>query len=269
MKRFIKMILISSAATLLAACQNPAEDKAQDQFKYTIDAFADLKVMRYRIPGWENLTLRQKEYAYYLSEAAKYGRDILWDQNCKDNLRVRHALEAILVAPEIDTQAPEYEGFLVYAKRVMFSNGIHHHYAEDKIFPDCQKEYFASLLQQAGVKDEGLLDVIYNPSVWPQRRSTETSGDIVKASAVNFYDGVTREEVEQYYAGIVDPSDPEPIAWGLNTKVVKGADGKVRELPWKVGGLYSPAIEKICEQLAKAREVAENDIQCFRYAKDK
>ena len=261
MKRFIKMILISSAATLLAACQNPAEDKAQDQFKYTIDAFADLKVMRYRIPGWENLTLRQKEYAYYLSEAAKYGRDILWDQNCKDNLRVRHALEAILVAPEIDTQAPEYEGFLVYAKRVMFSNGIHHHYAEDKIFPDCQKEYFASLLQQAGVKDEGLLDVIYNPSVWPQRRSTETSGDIVKASAVNFYDGVTREEVEQYYAGIVDPSDPEPIAWGLNTKVVKGADGKVRELPWKVGGLYSPAIEKICEQLAKAREVAENDIQ--------
>ena len=261
MKRFIKMILISSAATLLAACQNPAEDKAQDKFKYTIDAFADLKVMRYRIPGWENLTLQQKEYAYYLSEAAKYGRDILWDQNCKDNLRVRHALEAILVAPEIDTQAPEYEGFLVYAKRVMFSNGIHHHYAEDKIFPDCQKEYFASLLQQAGVKDEGLLDVIYNPSVWPQRRSTETSGDIVKASAVNFYDGVTREEVEQYYAGIVDPSDPEPIAWGLNTKVVKGADGKVRELPWKVGGLYSPAIEKICEQLAKAREVAENDIQ--------
>ena len=261
MKRFIKMILISSAATLLAACQNPAEDKAQDQFKYTIDAFADLKVMRYRIPGWENLTLQQKEYAYYLSEAAKYGRDILWDQNCKDNLRVRHALEAILVAPEIDTQAPEYEGFLVYAKRVMFSNGIHHHYAEDKIFPDCPKEYFASLLQQAGVKDEGLLDVIYNPSVWPQRRSTETSGDIVKASAVNFYDGVTREEVEQYYAGIVDPSDPEPIAWGLNTKVVKGADGKVRELPWKVGGLYSPAIEKICEQLAKAREVAENDIQ--------
>ena len=261
MKRFIKMILISSAATLLAACQNPAEDKAQDQFKYTIDAFADLKVMRYRIPGWENLTLRQKEYAYYLSEAAKYGRDILWDQNCKDNLRVRHALEAILVAPEIDTQAPEYEGFLVYAKRVMFSNGIHHHYAEDKIFPDCPKEYFATLLQQAGVKDEGLLDVIYNPAVWPQRRSTETSGDIVKASAVNFYDGVTREEVEQYYAGIVDPSDPEPIAWGLNTKVVKGSDGKVRELPWKVGGLYSPAIEKICEQLTKAREVAENDIQ--------
>ena len=261
MKRFIKMILISSAATMLAACQNPAEDKAQDQFKYTIDAFADLKVMRYRIPGWENLTLRQKEYAYYLSEAAKYGRDILWDQNCKDNLRVRHALETILEAPEIDTKAPEYEGFLTYAKRVMFSNGIHHHYAEDKIFPDCPREYFALLLQQAGVKDEGLLDVIYDPAIWPQRRSTESSGDIVKASAVNFYDGVTREDVEQYYAGIVDPSDPEPVSWGLNTKVVKGADGKVRELPWKVGGLYSPAIEKICEQLAKAREVAENDIQ--------
>ena len=261
MKRIFKMILISSAATLLAACQNPSDQKAADSFKYTIDAFADLKVMRYRIPGWENLSLRQKEYAYYLSEAAKYGRDILWDQNCKDNLRVRHALEAILETPEINTQSSEYEAFLVYAKRVFFSNGIHHHYAEDKILPECPREYFAQLLDQAGVEEDGLLEVIYNPAIWPQRRSTETSGDIVKASAVNFYEGVTREEVEKYYASIVDPSDPEPISWGLNTKVVKGKDGRIRELPWKVGGLYSPAIEKICEQLALAREVAENDIQ--------
>ncbi len=253
---------ISAAAALCAACQLPGEKEAGEQdFKYTIDSFADLKVMRYRIPGWENLSMQQKEYAYYLSEAAKFGRDILWDQNCKDNLRVRHAVEAILDTPEADDGSPEYQDFLVYAKRLFFSNGIHHHYAEDKFFPSCPRTYFASLLDLAGVKDDGLLDVIYNPEIWPQRRSTNTSGDIVKQSAVNFYEGVSREEVERYYASIVNPDDPEPISYGLNTKVVKRKDGKIVELPWKIGGIYSPAIEKICEQLAKAREVAENDIQ--------
>ena len=255
MNLFLKMSLTACTAALLCACQS----EPQDGFKYTIDSFADLKVMRYRIPGWEDLSLQQKEYAYHLAEAAKYGRDILWDQNCRDNLRVRHALEAILDTDIPDS--PEYQDFLVYAKRVFFSNGIHHHYAEDKFFPACPRTYFASLLEAAGVADEGLLDVIYDPAVWPQRRSTESAGDIVKQSAVNFYEGVTREEVEQYYAGIVDPSDPTPVSYGLNTKVVKGPDGKVRELPWKIGGIYGPAIEKICEELAKAREVAENDIQ--------
>ena len=232
-----------------------------NEFKYTVDSFADLKVMRYRIPGWENLSLRQKEYAYHLAQAANYGRDILWDQNGKDNLRIRHAVEAILQAPGIPANVPEYQDFLVYAKRLFFSNGIHHHYAEDKFFPACPREYFASLLAKASVEDNGLLDIIYNPSIYPQRRSTNTSGDIVKASAVNFYEGVTREEVEAYYAGIEDPSNPHPVSFGLNTKVVKGKDGKVQELPWKVGGLYSPALSKICEELELAQAVAENDIQ--------
>ncbi len=259
MKHIFKMmIVIGSSAAIAGACSNPGQ-KEQDSFKYTIDSFADLKVMRYQIPGWENLTLRQKEYAFHLSEAAKYGRDILWDQNCKDNLRVRHALEAILESNVQDS--PEWQDFLVYAKRVFFSNGIHHHYAEDKIFPACPREYFASLLKEAGIDDPELLDIIYDPAIYPQRRSTETSGDIVRQSAVNFYENVTRAEVEKYYAGIVDPSDPHPISYGLNTKVVKGKDGVIRELPWKIGGIYSPAIEKICEELAKAREVAENDIQ--------
>ncbi len=261
MKSIAKMMIVTGAAALLAACEGPVRENEPSDFKYTIDAFADLKVMRYRIPGWENLTLQQKEYAYYLSEAAKYGRDILWDQNCKDNLRVRHALESILETEGIDTATSEYQDFLTYAKRVFFSNGIHHHYAEDKIFPACPRSYFASLLEKAGVDDEGLLDVIYNPAIWPQRRSTDTSGDIVRQSAVNYYENVSREEVERYYAGIVKPEDPEPVSYGLNTKVVKGKDGVVRELPWKIGGLYSPAIEKICEQLEKARGVAENDIQ--------
>ena len=257
MNKTVKMMMIAGVAAALSGCEAPKGEN----FKYTIDSFADLKVMRYQIPGWENLSLQQKEYAYHLAEAAKYGRDILWDQNCKENLRVRHALEAILEADGIDREAPGYADFLVYAKRVFFSNGIHHHYAEDKIFPSCERSYFASLMEQAGVADEGLLEIIYNPSIYPQRRSTDTAGDIVKESAVNFYEGVTREEVEKYYAGIVDPKDPHPVSYGLNTKVVKGADGKVKELAWKVGGIYSPAIEKICEELAKAREVAENDIQ--------
>ena len=257
MNKTVKMMTIAGVAAALSGCEAPKGEN----FKYTIDSFADLKVMRYQIPGWENLSLQQKEYAYHLAEAAKYGRDILWDQNCKENLRVRHALEAILEADGIDREAPGYADFLVYAKRVFFSNGIHHHYAEDKIFPSCERSYFASLMEQAGVADDELLEIIYNPAIYPQRRSTDTAGDIVKESAVNFYDGVTREEVEKYYAGIVDPKDPHPVSYGLNTKVVKGADGKVKELAWKVGGIYSPAIEKICEELAKAREVAENDIQ--------
>ena len=261
MKRVSIMMMIVGTAAMIAACDAPANKAGEEDFKYTIDSFADLKVMRYRIPGWENLSLQQKEYAYHLSEAAKYGRDILWDQNCRENLRIRHAVEAILETEGISTEGADYQDFLVYAKRLFFSNGMHHHYAEDKFFPACPREYFGSLLKQAGVEDDGLLEIIYNPDIYPQRRSTETSGDIVKQSAVNFYEGVTREEVEKYYAGIMDPNDPEPISYGLNTKVVKDANGKVTELPWKVGGIYSPALEKICEELSKAREVAENDIQ--------
>lgn len=257
--RFTIMILISTAATLLS-CVGDAGQK-EEPFKYTVDEFADLKVMRYRIPGWEDLSLKQKEYAYHLSEAAKYGRDILWDQNCPDNLRIRHAVEKILGEYKGDRGCEDFARFTVYAKRLFFSNGIHHHYAEDKFFPECGRNYFQSLLTAVGIEDPQLLDVIYDPAIYPQRRATATGGDIVKASAVNFYEGVGREEVERYYAGIVDPDDPEPISYGLNTKVVKGEDGVIRELPWKIGGIYSPALEKICEHLAKAAEVAENDIQ--------
>ena len=258
MKRFCKMMMLLGTTALIGAC---SEKKGEEPFRYTVDTFADLKVMRYQVPGWDSLSLRQKEYAYHLAEAAKFGRDILWDQNCKDNLRIRHAVENILENYQGDRECADFQDFTVYAKRLFFSNGIHHHYAEDKFFPACGQTYFAKLLKAVGIEDEDLLDVIYNPERYPQRRSTETAGDIVAQSAVNFYDGVTREEVEKYYAGIMDPKDPCPISYGLNTKVVKGEDGVVRELPWKVGGIYSPAIEKICDELVKARAVAENDIQ--------
>ena len=259
MKRFCQMMmLMGTAAALAGAC---SEKKGEAPFRYTVDSFADLKVMRYQVPGWDSLSLKQKEYAYHLAEAAKWGRDILWDQNCKDNLRVRHAVESILENYQGDRSTADFEAFTVYAKRLFFSNGIHHHYAEDKFFPGCPQAYFEGLLKAVGIEDADLPDVIYNPERYPQRRSTETSGDIVALSAVNFYDGVTRDEVEKFYAGIVDPKDPQPISYGLNTKVVKDPDGVVREHPWKVGGIYSPAIEHICEELLKARDVAENDIQ--------
>lgn len=227
-----------------------------------LDEFADLKVMRYQVPGWEDLTLRQKEYAYHLSEAAKYGRDITWDQYCKWNLPVRHAVEDILNEYKGDRDSEDFQKFTVYAKRLFFSNGMHHHYAEDKFFPECSKEYFKSLMEAVGEggKADTLLNVIYSKDIYPQRRSTSSSGDIVALSAVNFYDGVTRKEVEDYYNSIMDPNDTTPVAYGLNTKVVK-VGGKVVEEPWKVGGIYSNALEKIVAELRKAAEVAENEIQ--------
>ena len=252
------MTMIASAALLAAACGS--SDK---NFRYTVDQFADIKVIRYRVPGWDELSLQQKEYAYHLSEAAKWGRDILWDQNCAGNLQLRHAVEDILNNYRGDRKCEDFKLFTEYAKRLFFSNGIHHHYAEDKFYPACDASYFEKLLEAVGRSDEAgaLISYVYDPEVYPQRRSTSSDGDIVEMSAVNFYEGVTRDEVEAYYASIADPRDKHPIAYGLNTKVVKDSLGNVVELPWKVGGIYGPAIEKICEELELARKVAENDIQ--------
>lgn len=257
-----KMIASFGTAAVLASCVNPGQ-KADGDFRYLIDEFADLKIMRYRIPGWDSLTLKQKEYVYHLGEAAKYGRDIIWVQNCEANLPVRKALEKIIAGYDGDRECKDFQDFLVYAKRVFFSNGIHHHYAEDKFFPGCPQEYFRTLLVSAGLEDSAdyLLDVIYNPEVFPQRKSTDASSDIVAASAVNFYDNVTREEVEKFYAGMIDPDDLEPVSYGLNSKVVKGPDGVIREEVYRIGGLYGPALEKIVAELLKAQAVAENDIQ--------
>lgn len=256
------MILTIGAAAALCSCSQ-GEKKTQDtDFHYLLDEFADLKVIRFRVPGWDNLSLRQKEYAYYLSEAAKLGRDITWDQYCKWNLPIRHVVEDILNEYEGDRECADFQNFTVYAKRLFFANGIHHHYSEDKFFPECPKEYFQSLMEAVGDGEQAteLLEVIYSPDIYPQRRSTSKTGDIVELSAVNFYDGVTREEVDKYYNSMMDPNDKTPISYGLNTKVVK-EDGKVVEKPWKVGGIYGPALEKICAELEKAAAVAETDLQ--------
>ncbi len=253
--RLLPTLALIAMSTISCKVKN---DKVEG-FRYTVDEFADVKVMRYTIPGWDSLSLKQKQYAYELAEAAKWGRDIMWDQNCKYNIPLRHALENILENYSGERKGKDWDDFVVYAKRVFFSNGVHHHYAEDKFFPDCNQTYFRSLLRNVGEKSD-IASYVYDRTWGQQRRSTSTDGDIVELSAVNFYDGVTREEVENYYKSIEVKGDSHPISYGLNTKVVK-KDGKVVELPWKIGGIYSEPISKICGHLRKAAEVAENDTQ--------
>ena len=250
------MTAISSLSLL--SCSS--EKDKQEGFRYLLDEFADLKVIRYTVPGWEDLSLQQKEYVYHLAEAAKWGRDIYWDQNCGNNLALRKVLETIITNYGGNRDCEDYRNFEVYAKRVFFSNGVHHHYAEDKFFPECSREYFESLMRECGCENSAVADFVFDRENGLQRRSTSSSGDIVKLSAVNYYEGVTRKEVESYYSGIEDSSDPHPISYGLNTKVVK-KDGKIVELPWCSEGLYGGYIDKICEELEKAAAVAENERQ--------
>ena len=253
-----KMITIAGLAAALASCSDKAAQN--EEFKYLIDEFADLKIMRYQVPGWDALSLQQKEYVYHLSEAAKYGRDIIWMQNCKYNLQIRKTLENILENYQGDRTCEDWAKFETYAKRVFFSNGIHHHYAEDKFFPECSQDYFHDLMAAVGEDDAELEYFVYDPGVFSARKVMDGK-DIVAESAVNFYENVTRAEVEALYASMMDPSDKTPISYGLNSRVIKGQDGVVREEVYKVGGLYGAALEKICAELEKAAAVAENDTQ--------
>ena len=246
---------------MLTGCDG-GRKTAEDGFRYTVDEFADIKIMRYRIPGWDSLTFRQKSLLYHLGEAAKYGRDILWDQNCKYNLEIRHLLEAIIEDYQGDRETEEWKKFETYAKRVFFSNGIHHHYAEDKIVPECGREYFSMLVAEAGNTDNGekLLNIIYDPEIYAQRKYTDGDKDILSASAVNFYEDVTRREAERFYSAMENPDDPAPVSYGLNSRLVR-EDGKIKEDTYRIGGLYGEAIEKIVEELELASGFAENEMQ--------
>lgn len=271
--KHIKFIMILFAAVSLLGCSGQKEQKTQGEaFEWQIDQFADLRIMRYQVPGWDNLSLQQKEYVYYLGQAALCGRDILFDQNYKHNLAIRNILEGIYrdYSGERDTQ--QWAEFEVYLKRVWFSNGIHHHYSTDKMIPAFGAEYFAQLVKdtpetsfakELGTKEEIVAKyspIIFDPNVDAKRVSQEAGKDVVATSANNYYEGVTQKEVEQFYAKMIDPNDPEPISYGLNSKLVK-ENGKVTEKVWKVGGMYSPAIEQIVYWLEKASQVAENDVQ--------
>lgn len=245
-------------------------DKKEEKFQYVSEQFADLRILRYEIPGFEKLSLKQKELLYYLSEAALAGRDISYDQNYKYNLTVRKTLEAIVSTYKGDANAPEYKQFLVYAKRVWFSNGIHHHYSSDKMFPECSKEFFEKAIAGAdakllplhkgeSVKDftARLLPIIYDPKIAAKKVNLDPSKDLVLNSAVNFYEGVDQKEAIEFYEKMTDKNSKTPVMLGLNSKLVK-ENGVIVEKVWKVGGMYTQAIEKIVYWLEKAITVAEN-----------
>ena len=259
--KIVKIMTILCGLSLLAtSCSEP---KKEADFKYVVDQFADLQILRYKIPGWESLTLRQKAYIYHLSEAAKCGRDILFDQNFKYNLKIRKALEKIIKEYKGDTSSKEYQEFLVYAKRVFFSNGIHHHYAEEKFTPECSREYFETLLSETGQGSvaEEMLPVIYEMELYTWRRYTGESGDKLLKSSVNFYSGgITRAEADAFYAKMEDPKDTTPVSYGLNSRLVK-ENGIIREEVYKADGLYGNTIREIVKHLEKAKEYAENSTQ--------
>ena len=246
------MAIASTLCVSLGACDR---EQKQGDFKYCVDEFADIGVIKYQIPGWDSLTLEQKAYAYYLAEAAKYGRDIIWEQNYQYNMPIRKALETIIKTWDGNRSGEQWEQFMVYAKRVFFSNGIHHHYGEHKFFPECSREFMTQLFAECGIGEAELIEIMYNPDIAPVRKYQGTDKDIIVASANHLYEGVTQAEAEKFYADMEDTSDPHPISYGLNSRLIKDADGNLAELKYTTGGLYGPALTKICENLNKAAEV--------------
>lgn len=249
-------------------------DMKNDSFQYVVDQFADLQILRYRVAGFDELSLEQKILVYYLSEAALEGRDILFDQNGKYNLRIRKLLEAVYAHFKGDRSTAEFKAFEVYMKRVWFSNGIHHHYACDKFVPGFSEWYFREIMAgidssllplKEGETVEGLctelFPVIFNPSVMPKRVNQADGEDLVVTSAANYYEGVTQQEAEAFYADQKENgSATEPVMYGMNSRLVK-ENGVLKEQVWKLGGMYSSAIEKIVGWLQKAQAVAENEEQ--------
>lgn len=274
-KRSLIWVLAFALVIVAAGCkktEKPPEAAAQE-FRWQIDQFADLRILRYQVPGFENLPIAQKELIYYLGQAALCGRDIITGQNYKHNLTIRKTLDAIILGYQGDRSDPQWEEFMVYTKRVWFSNGIHHHYSTDKFVPEFTPEYFAGLVKDSegapfpleeGQSLDDLISflepIIFDPSVDAKKVSQDPTKDLVTNSAVNFYEGVTQEEVEDYYQSIMDESDPSPVSYGLNSKVVK-KDGEVTEKVYSIDGMYGPAIEKIVFWLEKAAGAAENDQQ--------
>lgn len=287
-----KFILAPIIVALLAACNDkpapeqsaspaPAAEVAtqetaeQQDFQYIVDRFADIQVLAYQVPGFDELSLQQKELLYYLYQAAYSGRDIMWDQNYKHNLRIRRTLEAITRHYQGDRNSEAFDQFMVYARRVWFANGIHHHYSTLKFQPGFSEQDFAGFVNAVAEAGElplregqdaaGLIaeltPILFDPAVAPKKVNTAADVDKVAASAVNFYEGVTEQEVRDFYAARTDSSDATPISHGLNSKLVKNADGELEERVWKVGGMYGQALEQVVYWLEKAIAVAENDAQ--------
>lgn len=244
-----------------------------ENFNYIVEQFADLQLLRYRVAGFENLSLRQKELIYYLSEAALEGRDILFDQNGKYNLQIRKLLEVVYVSYSGDRNNPEFQGLEVYLKRVWFSSGIYHHYAYDKFVPAFSPEFLRECIEQVDVaslplKDgesvqamcDKLFPVMFDPKVMPKRVNQADGEDLVMTSAANYYEGVTQDEAEKFYAMQKVAADPHPVMYGMNSRLVKKEE-VLQEEVWKLDGMYGEAIQKIIFWLEKAETVAENEAQ--------
>ena len=263
-----------TALSLLTACGgNPKTTAEAEKFDYTVEQFADLQILRYRVPGFEDLSLKQKELVYYLTEAALQGRDILFDQNGKYNLTIRRMLEAVYTGYKGDKNTPDFKAMEVYLKRVWFSNCIHHHYGSEKFVPGFTPEFFRQAVQSVDAATlplaegqtveqlcEEVFPVIFDPTVMPKRVNQAAGEDLVLTSACNYYDGVTQQEAEDFYNALKNPQDETPVSYGLNSRLVK-EDGKIQEKVWKVGGLYGQALEKIVYWLKKAEGVAETPEQ--------
>lgn len=272
MRKYV--IAMAVGMTTLASCDGNKKDATvTDDFDYSVEQFADLQILRYRVPGFEDLSLKQKELVYYLSEAALVGRDILFDQNGKYNLAIRKTLETVYTGYTGDKKTPDFENMEIYLKRVWFSNGIHHHYGSEKFVPAFSPEFLKAEMLKADASQlplqegqtveqlyEALYPVIFDPKVMPKRVNQADGEDLVLTSACNYYDGVTQKEAEDFYNKMKDPKDQTPVSYGLNSRLVK-ENGVIKEKVWKVGGLYTQALERIVYWLEKAEAVAENEAQ--------
>jgi Peptidase family M49. len=270
MKKIVALMIISAS---LSSSPVMAGDEVANTFKYTVDRFADVEILRYKVPGFEDLSLDQKKLIYYLSEAAHAGRDILFDQNCRWNLTVRRTLEAIYKNYSGDKNSTDFMALVEYMKEVWYNNGIHQDYSSDKLKPRFSQSFFVSQVKKLSEKQlhldkeqtkEGLLKkivpVIFDPAILPKRVTQAEGEDLLKSSANNYYAGVTQAEAEDFYNKLKEPNDPTPVSFGLNSRLVK-ENGLILEKIWKVGGLYSPAIENISYWLNKALPNAENTQQ--------
>ena len=268
------MMQMAMTTMLLTACGTANKEVVPaDDFKYTVEQFADLQILRYKVKDFDKLTLKQKELVYYLSQAALEGRDILYDQNGKYNLTIRKMLETVYTDYQGDRTDSNFVNMETYLKRVWFSNGIHHHYASDKFVPGFTQEFFREALKGVdaaklplaeGQTVDQLCDevfpVIFDPDVMKKRVNQADGEDLILTSACNYYEGVTQAEAEAFYNKMKNPADTMPVMFGMNSRLVK-ENGKIHEKVWKVGGLYGKAIERIVYWLRKAETVAEDDQQ--------
>ena len=253
MKKIFKTMMLFTAALTAVSCGE--KEQKQTEFDYNVESFADIQILRYKVDGFDELSLKQKTFIYYLNEAALWGRDILFDQNGRYNLEIRRMLEDFYQNYKGDREDKNFKGVEEYLKRVWFSNGIHHHYGSDKFVPKFDRQWF---VEQTKCSEE-IAEVIFNPEVMPKKISLAEGVDLLLASACNYYQGVTQEEAEAFYAEMKAKGDQtHPVMYGMNSTLVKGKDGKIYEDVWKVGGKYGKAISKIVENLKLARPFAED-----------